>query len=270
VMGAGRDAGQLADAALHKVGQRLGLGSPQTQRRAAPPIVLDSPPSTTGSSQDLNAAASLPLPGGHTATAAGCNARLYTSNKLANRGADLCSRIWVDRDSTVAGWGAADCNAHGVHAILAVSYLTLVWWFAGEQDSRPEQNGGFSHTPRAQMLTSRQEVRHPPGMQYPEPACVVAFTGEKSMCILVLMLMQGANGVESPLVARGLIFNERTGKTIKIGAATYNKLILEGYTPDRAAGVLTPPVAKKGTLKNAGDFPAMYHLCLNDPGCICC
>ncbi|KAK9906578.1 hypothetical protein WJX75_004502 [Coccomyxa subellipsoidea] len=151
VMGAGRDAGQLADAALHKVGQRLGLGSPQTQRRAAPPIVLDSPPSTTGSSQDLNAAASLPLP--------------------------------------------------------------------GEQDSRPEQNGGFSHTPRAQMLTSRQE---------------------------------GANGVESPLVARGLIFNERTGKTIKIGAATYNKLILEGYTPDRAAGVLTPPVAKKGTLKNAG------------------
>ena len=66
MMGAGRDAGQLADAALHKVGQRLGLGSPRTQRRVAPPTVPDSPPSTTGSSQDLDAAASLPLPGGWT------------------------------------------------------------------------------------------------------------------------------------------------------------------------------------------------------------
>ncbi len=44
---------------------------------------------------------------------------------------------------------------------------------------------------------------------------------------------------------RGLIFNERTGKTIKIGAATYNKLVLEGYTPDRAAGVLTPPTTSR-------------------------
>ena len=44
-------------------------------------------------------------------------------------------------------------------------------------------------------------------------------------------------------MARGLILNERTGKTIKIGAATYNRLVLEGYTPDRAAGVLTPPGA---------------------------
>ncbi len=44
---------------------------------------------------------------------------------------------------------------------------------------------------------------------------------------------------------RGLIFNERTGKTIKIGAATYNKLVLDGYTPDRAAGVLTPPTSSR-------------------------
>ncbi len=44
---------------------------------------------------------------------------------------------------------------------------------------------------------------------------------------------------------RGLIFNERTGKTIKIGAATYNKLVLDGYTPDRAAGVLTPPASAR-------------------------
>ena len=46
---------------------------------------------------------------------------------------------------------------------------------------------------------------------------------------------------------RGLIFNERTGKTIKIGAATYNKLVLDGYTPDRAAGVLTPPASSRAS-----------------------
>ena len=51
---------------------------------------------------------------------------------------------------------------------------------------------------------------------------------------------------------RGLIFNERTGKTIKIGAATYNKLVLEGYTPDRAAGVLTPPVSSHGKRRSSG------------------
>ncbi len=54
------------------------------------------------------------------------------------------------------------------------------------------------------------------------------------------------------MVQRGLIFNERTGKTIKIGAATYNRLVLEGYTPDRIKGVLTPPGAARGTPKFAG------------------
>jgi hypothetical protein len=72
-----------------------------------------------------------------------------------------------------------------------------------------------------------------------------------------LMLAQEANGVgDSPLVERGLIFNERTGKTIKIGAATYNKLILQGYIPNRAAGVLTPPPSNRdstgGTLLTTG------------------
>ncbi len=75
-MGAGRDAGQLADAVLHKVGQHLGLGSPRSPKRAiaaafphmqqpvaAAPAASVSPPSTTGSSQDLDAAASMPLPG---------------------------------------------------------------------------------------------------------------------------------------------------------------------------------------------------------------
>ena len=31
----------------------------------------------------------------------------------------------------------------------------------------------------------------------------------------------------SPLVQRGLILNERTGKAIKIGGATYNRLVLQ-------------------------------------------
>ena len=65
----------------------------------------------------------------------------------------------------------------------------------------------------------------------------------------VLRIPQGS---DSPLVQRGLIFNERTGKTIKIGAATYNKLVLEGYTPDRAAGVLTPPVSSHGKRRKSG------------------
>lgn len=58
-------------------------------------------------------------------------------------------------------------------------------------------------------------------------------------------MIQEDAGPDSPLVLRGLILNERTGKTIKIGAATYNKLILQGYTPNRAAGVLTPPSQKR-------------------------
>ena len=63
---------------------------------------------------------------------------------------------------------------------------------------------------------------------------------------------------------RGLIFNERTGKTIKIGAATYNKLVLDGYTPDRAAGVLTPPTSSRagsnGRSRSApGLCPSLYR-----------
>ena len=45
----------------------------------------------------------------------------------------------------------------------------------------------------------------------------------------------------SPLCKRGLIVNMATGKTIGIGKGTYNKLVLQGYVPDKAAGVLPPP-----------------------------
>ena len=50
----------------------------------------------------------------------------------------------------------------------------------------------------------------------------------------------------SPLVDRGLLLNEATGKTIKIGAATYNRLVLEGYTVDEGRGTLSPPVRARG------------------------
>lgn len=71
------------------------------------------------------------------------------------------------------------------------------------------------------------------------------------------MLLCPEQGQDSPLVQRGLIFNERTGKTIKIGAATYNKLVLEGYTPDRAAGILTPPVPSRAR-RTQGVFSAKF------------
>ena len=60
---------------------------------------------------------------------------------------------------------------------------------------------------------------------------------------------------------RGLILNERTGKTIKIGAATYNRLVLEGYTPNRAAGVLTPPGAPRSGNVGRGVPRADVKLC---------
>lgn len=58
---------------------------------------------------------------------------------------------------------------------------------------------------------------------------------------------------------RGLIFNERTGKTIKIGGATYNKLVLDGYTPDRAAGVLTPPTSSRVSSNGRGRRTSGLH-----------
>ncbi|DBA86672.1 hypothetical protein WJX77_004815 [Trebouxia sp. C0004] len=45
----------------------------------------------------------------------------------------------------------------------------------------------------------------------------------------------------SPLVQRGYILNEMTGRTIKLNSATYNKLVANGHVVDRKNGVLTPP-----------------------------
>lgn len=45
----------------------------------------------------------------------------------------------------------------------------------------------------------------------------------------------------SPLVQRGYILNEATGRTIKLNSATYNKLVANGHIVDRQNGVLTPP-----------------------------
>ena len=58
--------------------------------------------------------------------------------------------------------------------------------------------------------------------------------------------------LRSPLVDRGLLLNEATGKTIKIGAATYNRLVLEGYTVDEGRGTLSPPVRARRTGRGRG------------------
>ena len=50
----------------------------------------------------------------------------------------------------------------------------------------------------------------------------------------------------SPLLARGLCLNEATGKTIKVGGATFNRLVLDGFVLDEAAGTLTPPPRRRG------------------------
>lgn len=42
-----------------------------------------------------------------------------------------------------------------------------------------------------------------------------------------LMPWRAAGRQVSPLVQRGLILNERTGKAIKIGGATFNRLVLQ-------------------------------------------
>jgi hypothetical protein len=50
----------------------------------------------------------------------------------------------------------------------------------------------------------------------------------------------GASPV-SPIVQLGKILNPDTGHAIKIGGAKYNELVLAGYTPDTAQGMLVPP-----------------------------
>ena len=50
----------------------------------------------------------------------------------------------------------------------------------------------------------------------------------------------------SPLVRRGLVLNEETGRTIQIGKATYTGLIERGYSVDSVRGVITPPVSGGG------------------------
>ena len=57
--------------------------------------------------------------------------------------------------------------------------------------------------------------------------------------------------LRSPLVDRGLLLNEATGKTIKIHGPTYNRLRLEGYTVDEGRGTLSPPV--RGARRGGGE-----------------
>lgn len=48
----------------------------------------------------------------------------------------------------------------------------------------------------------------------------------------------------SPLIQMGMVLNVQTGRTIKIGNATYNSLVLKGYEVDKVAGTITPPSIK--------------------------
>jgi hypothetical protein len=45
----------------------------------------------------------------------------------------------------------------------------------------------------------------------------------------------------SPLVERGMVLNEGTGRLVQIGKPTFKKLVAAGYVVDEAAGTLTPP-----------------------------
>lgn len=72
---------------------------------------------------------------------------------------------------------------------------------------------------------------------------VPAFMGEPGPTTPVALATPTAPPAVSPLVLRGLILNETTGKTIGIGKATYNQLVAKGYVVDRAAGTITPPPA---------------------------
>lgn len=57
----------------------------------------------------------------------------------------------------------------------------------------------------------------------------------------------------SPLTERGLILNVETGKTIKIGKVTYNRLVEKGYDVDLIAGTITPPREAGGNGGSGGD-----------------
>lgn len=57
---------------------------------------------------------------------------------------------------------------------------------------------------------------------------------------------------DSPLVQKGLILNEATGRTIQIGKGTYIRLLHDGYTVDRAKGIMTPPPATRSGGKGSG------------------
>ncbi|KAF5837753.1 hypothetical protein DUNSADRAFT_3896 [Dunaliella salina] len=49
----------------------------------------------------------------------------------------------------------------------------------------------------------------------------------------------------SPMVKSGFLINPLSGRPIKIGGDTYNRLLEEGYRPDVGAGVLLLPLAEE-------------------------
>jgi len=55
--------------------------------------------------------------------------------------------------------------------------------------------------------------------------------------------MQSPQTPVSPLIQRGLIYNEESGRTIQLGKPTYTRLINSGYQVNEQEGTLTPPPA---------------------------
>jgi uncharacterized membrane protein YgcG len=96
----------------------------------------------------------------------------------------------------------------------------------------------------AEQLPAAGEGAHP----HVEVAPVPAFLAEPATPVAGA----GAAALVSPLVARGLILNEDTGKTIAIGKLTYKKLMAAGYVVDTRQGTITPPPAGRSGGGGAG------------------
>jgi len=72
-------------------------------------------------------------------------------------------------------------------------------------------------------------------------------SGAQGVSTPQMQRLQAEEPPVSPLVERGYILNEATGRTILIGKPTYNKLVLEGYQVDKQKGTMTPPGGKSSS-----------------------
>lgn len=117
----------------------------------------------------------------------------------------------------------------------------------GSTLGRQEPQPAFSQTPgpAGRRVTSKAGWRHP-AQDQPLPGDHEASTPPPARFGSPLPGHQHAGTSEdnvSPLIQRGKILNEVTGRVIKLHSATYNKLVANGYVVDKQNGILTPPKA---------------------------